>query len=607
MLNRIFLKIDQPIIDALLLIISFLIGLISSKLIRLPLVKTYDIASVDIVNGFNPETNYLRVLWIIFFTISCFFILKYLQSKNQIILRILIALFLIFGVLTMNMLPEIDTFQHNLDTFHHGEQLSPANAFINGKKPYSEIFVLHGMGEDILLPALALNLPFTPNDGGIGSYLFVEICLAMLSGFIFLLILAKFLKPLSLYLLASLWFTLSYYSVFYYIRDTLIWIILLLAWYILIKPLTAKKEIILFTCLGIASSIWVFFALDRGIIAISLSMILATILLFFKKKKDRWRLARNIRQINIKPFVFLFAGIIFVNLVALIILGKTQFTAYVKMSYIDIPKYQGLLFDYPLPDIKLESYFIYLPLIIATIVVIMFIYMFFNEYKNKRYSSELLLSFFLIVSSLIFLRAGYGRSDIGHIAYCTPILFLTTFYVSYVFVKKNCLSKHELLWLPILFFTLLAFPNPTITIERITSLANARPERIKQLLKLPATSNSIWIPQKVNAVTEYIKNNTSQNDKLFVFTQQPIYYYLTDRTNPTRFYITWFADPNKLEHEMLNSLKQNPPAVVIYSSSTSWDNVDGSSMKQRTPSVDTWIKTNYPKITTISGVEIRQK
>src|ERR1041384_7154234 len=46
----------------------------------------------------------------------------------------------------------------NLDTYHEGERLPHHDALEAGKLPFRDIFVQHGLGEDIIKPWLACKL-----------------------------------------------------------------------------------------------------------------------------------------------------------------------------------------------------------------------------------------------------------------------------------------------------------------------------------------------------------------------------------------------------------------------------------------------------------------
>jgi hypothetical protein len=287
-------------------------------------------------------------------------------------------------------------------------------------------------------------------------------------------------------------------------------------------------------------------------------------------------------------------------------LGVSQYKAFIQTYFIDIPKYQGLLFNYPVPNVDTVNFPTWLPLIIASLAIMMLVVLIRNEYRKKNFSRQVLLAFVLLFGGIFFLRAGYGRSDWGHIAYSTPLLFIAAFYITYLFVSRQGIRK-EALWMPATLILLLFIPYNTVAFGRLTDYMHIDLRATANYLHLRAAPDSQWLPKDVADTTAYVKQHTAASDPIFVFTQQPIYYYLTNRENPTRFYIPWFADPKLLENEALKSLEKKKPALIVYSSGNGWDHVDGFSMKERTPQIEKWIQDNYPNKVTIGNVTLLTK
>src|SRR4051812_31494098 len=100
-------------------------------------------------------------------------------------------------------MPTVNSRIGSIDTFHHGGQLSPGQAFGKGKHLFTDLYVLHGAGEDILVPFMTLHLPGTAPGGGVGSFFFVVTALETIGAMVFVLFLARCLRPTGLFLLAS--------------------------------------------------------------------------------------------------------------------------------------------------------------------------------------------------------------------------------------------------------------------------------------------------------------------------------------------------------------------------------------------------------------------
>jgi hypothetical protein len=251
-----------------------------------------------------------------------------------------------------------------------------------------------------------------------------------------------------------------------------------------------------------------------------------------------------------------------------------------------------------LPKLGPDTFLTWLPIFVAFIGAVMLCYLVKDQLdKNGKIASSVMLSLILFGTSILFLRSGYGRPDFGHIAYATPLLFMSVFYIAYLSYLYFSKTNIFVLWPAMLFIILLFYPVQTVPLQQITAFSSMKLGNIITYLKLPRREDSAWLNDGTNQITNYIKHNSSKKDSLFVFTQQPIYYYLTDRPNPSRFYIPWFADPSKLSTELLRDLKHNPPKIILYtiSNGEGWDKPDGYTMAERAPEVDSWIRANYTK------------
>lgn len=583
-------------------LISICIAFISSGLVKLILRGSdpYSISNIYLESGYNPEENYIKILWIIAVTLICYFGILYLANNKPLLFKIFIAAFVVFILLSVELMPRNKSMIGNLDTFHHGEQLAPAHAFNKGKGLYSDMYVLHGAGEDVILPSIALKL--APNNG-IGTYYFITITLQMLSGFLFVLLLAYIFKDISVFLVVTALFTFNNsvtYGSFYYVRDILLWLGVGLVAYIVLGKNKSRAKSYACLALGGLASLSLLFSIDRGLVMLFMCTITGLILSFTVKKNDAFvlRPPKSIHSLYQPMLVAL--GVLIVQLIALLSLGLSQYSDYLQTYFLDIPKYSGYMFNYPFV-FKESNIFAWIPIIVLAITSFMLLLLLKNSLNKKSFSKETVFASILLVCSLFFMKAGYGRFDFGHIAYSTTLLFIASFYIILIFLKKSEMFRQEM-WAPIFLVGVILFG--TFNISQATKLISINLRDTARYINLPKTSNSIWVPIGITKVVDYLKEKTTPTEKIFVFTQQPIYYYLTDRDNPTRFYIPWFADAAILEKELLGSLQNNPPAVIVYSSGNGWDNVDGTSMINRTPSVDKWIKSSYPYETTIEGVTL---
>jgi len=579
-----------------LLFVSLTFAFITSKLLEVIIRPSNpaDIQNLYAAAGkFNPAENFIRILWIAVFSIVFYKCLSLLLAKKPLVFRVIFIFLAVFSILSIEIVSRIQAYKGNLDTFHNGEQLSPANDFNAGKGLYSGMFVLHGAGEDVLVPSLALHAAHKgANPNGISTYYFLTSILELISAALFISLLAILFENTALFIATTLWFVLGMYSSFDYARDIFTWLIFGLIFYVVVRR-NNKHKTAAYIGVGGLSSAAIFYAIDRGLIATFLAILL-TLTTLFVKTADNGKLSLTLpkKMENYKNAAFIIGSMLVVQLIGLLILGFGQYKDFLITYFVDIPKYEGLLFDYPLRTFNTANFTLWIPIILIPFATLM-LNALVRSGKKINFGPSEVFAFLLLATGILFLQGGYGRYDAGHVAYSTPVLFVAVFYISWLYTKKFYADK-EKLWLPVVAIGLLFIPISTIDVSRLSALVNVSPGQVKQVVTLPSIPDREWIPSYVQQVTNFITNNTSKSDPIFVFTQQPIYYYLTDRRNPTRFYIPWFADPKPLETELLASLKKDNPKYILYSGGTGWDDVDGSTMQQRTPTVDAWIRANYP-------------
>ncbi len=604
-----FGKAGPFVVNVLLFIFSGSLALNLARAIRLPFSNPYSISNLSNIDHFNPENNFVQILVAIVLTIGLFYFLQRLMSTREGLARIYIVIFLSFSLFLFALAPFSSGYYHKIDVFHQGEQLAPALALIHHEHLYSQIFFLHGAGEDAVIPALSFKF----FGRSIGSYFFLIAILKLFSAVLFLMLINKLIKHKDLFMVVALWFFSNIYSTavsFYNVRDIPVWISLFLTYRLIFSPRDSWRYWSLIFIQGVIGAGTFFYSLDRGIFLFFLNLILGMIILFMNYDRSHY-------SFSIKPWrpkLFYLSGFVvsylLVFISALAVLGLVPFKAFLKMSFIDTPRYGGLLFGIPLPNIDSSGLLVWLPLIIFTLVILLAI----EQLKPvwRRPTPNAVFTVLLIAFSLIFFRAASGRPDLGHIAYATPVMFITIFYILQSHIellraKWSLLIKN---WALVLALALLVL-TPSYSLLRLPSVNQRTTPDLANFWQLPSTKDEVWLSPEVKNVRNFILNNTTKNDGLFVFSNQPLYYYLTDLRNPTRFYITWFADPEPYTQEVLRALKAHPPKYIIYSTNTPvpylYDTPDGVPMSVRLPEVNDWILKNYPSTTYVGQTTIRSR
>ena len=106
--------------------------------------------------------------------------------------------------------------------------------------------------------------------------------------------------------------------------------------------------------------------------------------------------------------------------------------------------------------------------------------------------------------------------------------------------------------------------------------------------------------QRIDWVTRYIAEHTAPDDHVFVVPWAAGFYFLTDRSNPTRIDFMLFEDPEAYPC-ILARLDQHPPKYVIYG--YTWD-VDEKHFRDYARPIDEYIRTRYAIEATTDGYEI---
>ena len=166
-------------------------------------------------------------------------------------------------------------------------------------------------------------------------------------------------------------------------------------------------------------------------------------------------------------------------------------------------------------------------------------------------------------------------------------------FTSIVFICLDCLTINYLIvW-------------KTKTIQELWNLGNTESGTTPLLLE---RAQNIYIGRKraeqVRNVVNYIKDNTDHNDYIYTFPNEPMYYFLTDRLNPSRFNWSYWAATSEWRKEVVEDLKIKKPKYVIYNLDK-W-RFDGISERAQVPEITRHIEENYSAEKEFEGVKILQ-
>lgn len=584
--------------DVVYLFLGFALSLNLLRLFRIPYAPTHGIENLS---SFSPESSYFILFAIIICTLGIFAGLRYMEAKNFRYFRVVFAAIILFSYFLGTITPYFAAFEGNIDTFHHGEQLAPALALEQGRQPYKDLFFLHGAGEDVITPWLSFKL----FGQSIGSYYFMLGMLQLISVALFLYMLNVLFKKNLEFMVVALWFTLSTYAAFYYVRDIPVWLSVILLYSLLSFVRHTSYKL---AALGLLASLSLFYSFDRGSFLTVIFAVTVAALLFFERSEKGFSLHMDGVRQRIRTVLPAIGGYAAGTVIALALLGFSGFAAFIKMT-LQAGRYQGAIFNYPYPDFSPPHLFHWLP-ILAIIAVLLAIIR--DAYSERKLLSQVtMLELILLAFSLLFFRSATGRPDPGHVAYGSVLLFVLIFFIVsrrvHLMLRERAHSwiPRVSRYAPLIIVLLLMFSPGVVQYYRLTQMNQMPSKNVKLFLTSPAKPDSFWTNDRMEIVSKRIQQIAGKDGGLFVYSSEPLFYYTTKLPNPTRFSISWFADAQPLEDDMLRDLKANPPKVVVYESGAGFNDMpDYIPIKDRLPKVNAWLLNNYPERESIQNVTL---
>lgn len=132
-------------------------------------------------------------------------------------------------------------------------------------------------------------------------------------------------------------------------------------------------------------------------------------------------------------------------------------------------------------------------------------------------------------------------------------------------------------------------------------------------VKVGITADKVFRLSQVFEVSSYIKNNTSENDKVFIWNLEPLLYYLSGRACVSRFIVhqplCWKYSSQLYRIEFMSAINSTKPKLIIVATNdpmeylTGFDE-DSEKLLSRFPEFKRFIDENYRHKTTIEDTKI---
>ena len=513
-----------------------------------------------------------------------------------------------------------------VDLFHRGESLGPAAEYLAGEIPYCDVFILHGLMDDGMLDAWLMR--WGGADIAVTNARIVAMsALAMVALWILAFLLFDSL-PLSLLVVA-----LGAMTFVENARALLELSVLAL----LFAGLWRASRAATFAA-GALSAVTLFYSLDVGLYSIAGSAAGIVVWMLW-----RWRSRGAARPLPagesraagegstdegrrpIAALPWYLAGLLAGATPFLLWLGSLgALGAFFRVSFVEVPRFIDPVWSLPFPDLSSffqsglqirsiadfllgeRSRFLLNPLVLGAGVLVLVARFARNRAPEKIDLALLLLASFGVVTQ----RSALGRADFPH-QYFSAFLIAPTLVVLLVLLGRASsriwrdesaggrllLAALALMLLP-LFAGLLWIPD--LVAARLDSIVHFRAQR-SPAWHDPAAA---VVEDRIGAVSSEIRRRTAPSDPIFDFSNQPAFYFFSQRRNPTRFFQIPIASAPRFQMEILTDLERTRPPVVLRKSPQAFDRFDGIPNDLRAQAVAAYLDSLYEHETTVRGVEI---
>jgi hypothetical protein len=203
----------------------------------------------------------------------------------------------------------------------------------------------------------------------------------------------------------------------------------------------------------------------------------------------------------------------------------------------------------------------------------------------------------LVVFAALFYVQVFARSDLNHL-----VITLAPAYVLLACGLEGCARWLEAAeppapaWRGVLALTGVgAFGAAVLWLAAPAFLESAQRER--RMLALPRAR--LWVPVLEAAVIEravaFFRNSVRPDEPILALPYQPIYYFLAERRNPTRWLYLWPGDQTPDDHaELLREVQADLPGAVVLSGV--------GRMKEFAPEIVAFVDREYVPVARLGGM-----
>jgi hypothetical protein len=516
-----------------------------------------------------------------------------------------------------------------IDMFHEGERLAPLNALLRGEIPYRDIYIQHGLFHNAYRPLLAAKLfgPTLEADRILGHLIdplrhvaFYLLGLQIFKSRLFALLPVWVLASGKTYDLARR--ALSARNILPIVS------IATLAGYVLShRRFTFRRFHILPALAGVCATLGMVYSLELGLYSLATGSLFLLIVSVSFQGNIRRRLSPLLSYLAGAFTAFLPYALYFSVHGALDDLFRNSF---IQCRY-HIPIW-GLRFPPLFPELSkvesLESFKAfalsetfewYFPITVYLITLTYLMHQVFRGGFWNTNSNYILL--LLVMGGIIFFRTPLGRSDRWHLYGISFAWLICIFFVQRLSVRIWKDARMDYTSLPAAAWRLMAILilawyvtslyNPVDTVrQRLFTLTGY--QNIERDVEPPLDrSGGIKISDdqasQIKAVVEYIQSNTEPDETIFDFSSQGGYYFFADRPMATRYHQVCYAATRAMQKEVIEDLERHRTRLVIFTTGSGYDSIDGVPNVDRHPLIAEYLKENYTESAKIGNTVILKR
>lgn len=454
-----------------------------------------------------------------------------------------------------------------MDFYHEGEHLAPASAYLDGAKPYRDVFVLHGLATDGGLDVLVFGKKPSPLKTRRLETVLDAVAIALL-------------VPIAAELTATTWgFLLAVLVGFSAVGAGLVPVFPYYRWIpLLLASLGVLRRNWWLACL--ASTLGLLWSVEIGLYSIA-----ATAAMMILVRPKTWAPVVAI----VAPFVIL-------------LIVRADIHHFFVDSFVSIPKAADAIAALPARPMTLEweAARYYLPPVFYGLSFVLALVAWRRGDKARALQIAAVTLF-----SVAAFRTAAGRCSWSHTRFGIPLLGVAV--VAFVIepaVLETIRTKR--VW-RIALLALVAIPfalyfeiwfNIASTAKFIAGW-RAR-QKHEGLVPYPMPRGRGIFTYAENAadlaaLNDLVQREVPRGEPILDLSNERALYYLLDRRPAVRCADVGMLSPPAMSAEALQQLSAHPPRLVVLHGLNGLDELDGVSNRERAPEIFAWVDAHMPR------------